>query len=66
MTDLRFSPETIVGIFDASIKKWNDKALVKDNPGVKLPNDDIIPVHRSDSSRTTSMFTDYLSKVSPQ
>ena len=66
VSDLKFSPETIVGIFDGSIKKWNDKALATDNPGAKLPNEDIIPVHRSDSSGTTFMFTDYLSKVSPQ
>jgi phosphate transport system substrate-binding protein len=65
-SEIKFSPETIVGIFDGSIKKWNDKALAKDNPGVKLPADDIIPIHRSDSSGTTFMFTDYLSKVSPQ
>jgi phosphate transport system substrate-binding protein len=49
-----------------SITKWNDKALAADNPGVKLPGDDIVPVHRSDASGTTFAFTDYLSKVSPQ
>jgi phosphate transport system substrate-binding protein len=66
VSELKFSPETIVGIFDGSVKKWNDKAIAKDNPGAKLPGDDIIPIHRSDSSGTTFMFTDYLSKVSPQ
>src|SRR5215469_8998989 len=49
-----------------SIKKWNDAAIAKDNPGVKLPNEEIIPVHRSDASGTTFVFTDYLSKVSPE
>jgi phosphate transport system substrate-binding protein len=53
-------------MFLGTIKKWNDPALAKDNPGVKFPNQDIIPVHRSDASGTTFMFTDYLSKVSPE
>src|SRR5215472_6665959 len=64
--ELKFSPESIVGIFNGSIKKWNDPQLAKDNPGVKLPGEDIIPVHRSDSSGTTFVFTDYLLKVSPE
>jgi phosphate transport system substrate-binding protein len=63
--ELKLSGSTIAGIFMGTIKKWNDPALSKDNPGVKFPNDDIIPVHRSDNSGTTFMFTDYLSKVSP-
>src|SRR5262249_38739182 len=62
VTDLKFTPETIVAIFNGTIKKWNDPKLMKDNPGAKLPNEDVIPVHRSDSSGTTFMFTDYLSK----
>ncbi len=62
---LKFSPEVIAGIFMGKITKWNDKAIAADNPGVKLPNDEIVPVHRSDSSGTTFVFTDYLSKVSP-
>lgn len=64
--ELKFTPETIAGIFMGSIQKWNDPRLAKDNPGVKLPNEEIIPVHRSDGSGTTFVFTDYLSKVSPQ
>jgi phosphate transport system substrate-binding protein len=63
--DLKFSAETITGIFMGTIKKWNDAKLAADNPGVKLPGDDIIPIHRSDGSGTTFVFTDYLSKVSP-
>jgi phosphate transport system substrate-binding protein len=64
--ELKLSPEAVVGIFMGTVKKWNDKLITKDNPGVKLPGDDIIPVHRSDTSGTTFMFTDYLSKVSPE
>jgi len=64
--DLKFSGSTLAGIYLGTIKKWNDPALVKDNPGVKLPNDDITVVHRSDGSGTTFVFTDYLSKVSPE
>jgi phosphate transport system substrate-binding protein len=63
--ELKFSPEVIVGIFDGSIKKWSDSRIAKDNPGVKLPDEEIIPIHRSDGSGTTFVFTDYLSKVSP-
>jgi phosphate transport system substrate-binding protein len=63
--DLKFTSETISGIFLGAITKWNDPRLAKDNPGVKLPNADIQVVHRSDGSGTTFVFTDYLSKVSP-
>jgi len=64
--DLKFSGETLAGIYMGSIKKWNDAALKKDNPGVNLPNEDITVVHRSDGSGTSFVFSDYLSKVSPQ
>jgi phosphate transport system substrate-binding protein len=64
--DLKFTGPTLAGIFLGQIKKWNDPALVRDNPGVKLPSEDIIVVHRSDGSGTTFVWTDYLSKVSPQ
>jgi phosphate transport system substrate-binding protein len=63
--DLKFTPETLSGIFLGAITKWNDARLVKDNPGIALPKDDIVVVHRSDGSGTTFVFTDYLSKVSP-
>jgi phosphate transport system substrate-binding protein len=62
---LRFSPEAIAGIFLGKITKWNDPLLVAANPGVKLPSDDILVVHRSDGSGTTYIWTDYLSSVSP-
>jgi phosphate transport system substrate-binding protein len=64
--DLKFSGATLSGIYLGNIKKWNDPALAKDNPGVKLPNEDITVVHRSDGSGTSFVFTDYLSKVSPE
>ena len=63
--ELRFTPETLAGIFLGEIKKWNDPKLAKDNPGVKFPNDDIVVVHRGEGSGTTFVWTDYLSKVSP-
>ncbi|MFY9726571.1 MAG: phosphate ABC transporter substrate-binding protein PstS [Bryobacteraceae bacterium] len=64
--DLKFTPETLAGIYLGQITRWNDPRLVKDNPGAKLPASDIVVVHRSDGSGTTFVFTDYLSKVSPQ
>jgi phosphate transport system substrate-binding protein len=63
---LRFDGPTIADIFLGKITKWNDKRLTTLNPGVALPNEDIIVVHRSDGSGTTYIFTDYLSKVSPE
>ena len=63
--ELRFTPETLAGIFLGEIKKWNDPKLAKDNPGVKFPNDDIVVVHRGEGSGTTFVWTDYLSKISP-
>ncbi len=66
MQDLKLTPETVSGIFLGSIAKWNDPKLAKDNPGMKLPDAAITVVHRSDGSGTTSIFTDYLAKVSPE
>jgi phosphate transport system substrate-binding protein len=63
--DLRFSGPSLAGIFLGKITKWNDKTIAADNPGIKLPNEDIVVVHRTDSSGTTFIWTDYLSKVSP-
>ena len=63
-TPLRFSPEILVGIYIGDIKKWNDTRIAAENPGVSLPDTDITVVYRSDSSGTTSIWTDYLSKVS--
>ena len=63
---LRFSPEVVADIFLGKIKKWNDAKIIADNPGVTLPASDIVVVHRSDGSGTSAVFTDYLSKVSPE
>jgi phosphate transport system substrate-binding protein len=64
--ELKFSGTTLADIFLRKITKWNDAAIAKDNPGVKLPASDITVVHRSDGSGTTYIFCDYLSKVSPE
>jgi phosphate transport system substrate-binding protein len=61
---LNFTPDALAGIFLGKITKWNDPAIQKANPNVKLPGADIIVVHRSDGSGTTYCWTDYLSKVS--
>ena len=65
-TQLKLDGPTIADIFLGKITKWNDRRLVAANPGVSLPNQDIIVVHRSDGSGTSYIFTDYLSKVSPE
>lgn len=64
--ELKLSGEIIADIFAGNIKMWNDERLVALNPDVKLPNESIIPVFRSDGSGTTFVFTDYLTKVSPE
>jgi phosphate transport system substrate-binding protein len=64
--ELNFTPDALAGIFLGKITKWNDPAITSANPGVKLPSDDIVVVHRSDGSGTTYIWTDYLSKISPE
>ena len=64
--DLNFTPEAIAGIYLGKITKWNDPAIAGPNPGVKLPKDDIVVIHRSDGSGTTYIWSDYLSKVSDE
>ncbi len=66
ITSLKLSSDTLAGIFLGKISKWNDPAIAKDNPGVKLPDTNLTNVHRSDGSGTTGVFTDYLAKVSPE
>jgi phosphate transport system substrate-binding protein len=63
---LHLSPEVVADIFLGKIKKWNDPRLKQDNPSADLPAADVTTVHRSDGSGTTFVFTDYLSKVSPE
>jgi len=62
---LKFTPEALAGIYLGKITKWNSPEIERNNPGVKLPGKDIVVVHRSDGSGTTFVWTDYLSKVSP-
>jgi len=64
--ELKFTPEALAGIFLGKVTSWNDHALTGPNPGVNLPNQPIIVIHRSDGSGTTYIWTDYLSKVSSE
>src|SRR5207249_1490721 len=65
VTNLILSGPVIAEIYQAKITKWNDPKIAAINPGVALPDKDIVVVHRSDGSGTTWIFTNYLSKVSP-
>jgi phosphate transport system substrate-binding protein len=64
-TELKFAPDVLADIYLGKISNWDDARIAKDNPGVSLPNLSINIVHRSEGSGTTFIFTDYLSKVSP-
>jgi phosphate transport system substrate-binding protein len=64
--ELKFSGPLLADIFLGKVTKWNDKAIAGLNAGVNLPDTDIAVVHRADGSGTTYIFTDYLSKVSPE
>jgi phosphate transport system substrate-binding protein len=66
VSDVKFSGDVLADIFLGKISTWNDPRITKDNPGVKLPDQKIIVVHRSDGSGTTFILTDYLSKVSSE
>jgi phosphate transport system substrate-binding protein len=63
--ELNFSGDVIADIYLGKISSWNDARIAKDNPGVNLPNQAILPVYRSEGSGTSFIFTDFLSKVSP-
>jgi phosphate transport system substrate-binding protein len=64
--EIKFTPDVLTGIFLGKITNWNDKGIASANPGVNFPKDEpIVVIHRSDGSGTTFIFTDYLSKVSP-
>ncbi len=65
VNDIKFSADVLADIFLGKISTWADPRLAKDNPGVKLPDTKIIVVHRSDGSGTSYIWTDFLSKVSP-
>src|SRR5579872_519286 len=64
--ELTLDGATLANIYLGKIAYWDDPAIVKLNPGMKLPHLDISTVHRSDGSGTTFNFTDYLGKVSPE
>ena len=63
---LNFSGDVIADIYLGKISKWSDPRIAKDNPGVKFPDNSILPVYRSDGSGTSFIFTDFLAKVSPE
>ena len=63
---LKFTGPLLADIYLGKVKKWNDKALQELNPGMTLPDKEIVVVHRSDGSGTTYIWVDYLSKVSPE
>ncbi len=63
---IKFPRGALADIYLGKITKWNDPVLQNANPDIKLPNKDIIVVHRSDGSGTTFIFTDYLSRTSPE
>jgi phosphate transport system substrate-binding protein len=63
---IKFPFTSVADIYLGKITKWNDPVLVNANPGVQLPDENILVVHRSDGSGTTYIFTDYLSKVSQE
>jgi phosphate transport system substrate-binding protein len=64
--ELKFTPAVLADIFLAKITKWSDPRITKANPELKLPDIPIVVVHRADGSGTTYIWTDYLSKVSPE
>ena len=64
--DLNFTPEALAGIFLGKVNRWNDSELTRSNPGVALPAQGIVVVHRSDGSGTTFVWTDYLTKASAE
>lgn len=64
--ELNFTQHALAGIYLGTITKWNDTEIAQANPGVTLPGDDIVVVHRSDGSGTSFIWTDFLSKASDQ
>jgi phosphate transport system substrate-binding protein len=65
-SEIKFSGDSLAGIYLGKITKWNDPVIAKDNPGLKLPDKPIVVVHRAEGSGTTYIFSDYLSKISPE
>jgi phosphate transport system substrate-binding protein len=65
-SSLNFTPEALAGIYLGKIKRWNDPIIKASNHGVSLPDSEIVVVHRSDGSGTSFVWSDYLSKISPE
>ena len=65
-TGLKLTPEALAGIYLGKITSWSDPLLTQPNPGLKLPDQPIVAVYRSDRSGTSSIFTDYLSSVNKE
>jgi len=65
-THLKLDGPVLAGIYDGSIKNWDDPAIKALNPGVKLPNHTIVPIHRTDGSGDTFIFSQYLSFSTPK
>ena len=63
--DLQLSPKTLAGIFQGTVKKWDDAAVKADNPGASLPSTAVTAVHRDDSSGTTKVFSSFLAATAP-
>ncbi len=63
---LNFTPDILAGVFLGKITRWNDARLAAANPQAKLPAAEIVVAHRSDGSGTTNIWTNYLSRVSPE
>ncbi|MCS6863755.1 MAG: phosphate ABC transporter substrate-binding protein PstS [Gemmataceae bacterium] len=66
VNELKISGDVLADIYLRKITRWNDPRLIALNPGVNLPNADITPLRRNESSGTTNIFTEYLSKKSPE
>jgi phosphate transport system substrate-binding protein len=64
--EMKLTGALLADIYSGKVKKWNEKAIADVNPGLKLPDESITVVRRSDGSGTTFLWTDYLSKVSPE
>ena len=64
--DIAFTPEALAGIYLGKIKKWNEPILAHANRGLRLPNLDIVVVHREEGSGTGYAWTDFLSSTSPE
>ncbi|MDN5362401.1 MAG: phosphate transport system substrate-binding protein [Moorella sp. (in: firmicutes)] len=63
---IKLSPDVLADIYLGKIKKWDDPRITALNPGLNLPGQNMVVVHRSDGSGTTNIFTDYLCKISPE